>query len=257
MKNPTRGELLDIIQVTWKLKEGSRLFLKDVVCFGVPWTAWCQGFYSCDSFGFMRSGRCWKSCNKRTRFGAGCFPRLPWSFSTFGRIFSQAPKKSSGNSHPRPKPAQVPLPGNSVFFFGLGGKQPGWPWKITRMFFFQRDNFLIFFFWGGVGKQNRSKGFFGENDGISIFVVGRDFGSCRFCFKSLEGMMQYSRKMRTGCCWKFCHVLFWSLDPSTSRRQLKGGELSFSIPGSFLKDQQIAFEKVVGKKSVRWYHNWP
>ena len=154
MKNPTRGELLDIIQVTWKLKEGSRLFLKDVVCFGVPWTAWCQGFYSCDSFGFMRSGRCWKSCNKRTRFGAGCFPRLPWSFSTFGRIFSQAPKKSSGNSHPRPKPAQVPLPGNSVFFFGLGGKQPGWPWKITRMFFFQRDNFLIFFF-GGGGLESR------------------------------------------------------------------------------------------------------
>ena len=186
MKNPTRGELLDIIQVTWKLKEGSRLFLKDVFCFGVPWTAWCQGFYSCDSFGFMRSGRCWKSCNKRTRFGAGCFPRLPWSFSTFGRIFSQAPKKSSGNSHPRPKPAQVPLPGNSVFFFGLGGKQPGWPWKITRMFFFPKGQFSdIFFLGGGVGKQNRSKGFFGENDGISIFVVGRDFGSCRFCFKSL------------------------------------------------------------------------
>ena len=99
-------------------------------------------------------------------------------------IFSQAPKKSSGNSHPRPKPAQVPLPGNLVFLW------PGGWWETTRgrektRIFFQRDTFLIFS--AGGGKQNRSKGFLGVKMMEPIFVVGRDFGQVVFVFRVWKG----------------------------------------------------------------------
>ena len=197
-------------------------------------------FYSCDSFGFMRNGRCWESCNKRTRFGAGCFPRLPWSFSTFGRFFPRHPRRALEIAIHDPNPHKSHCLG-TWFFFGLGdgGKQPE---AVKKPAFFSKGT-LFWYFLRGVESRIDPKVFWGWKWwNPSLWLVGILVKSFLFLEfgRDAHGMLL--------AVLPRSFLITWSINIQKTTDRWRA---VFLIPGSFLKDQQIAFEKVVGKMSFR------